>query len=89
MYKNMGIKGLDYKEITSLPKSKNVMNNLWRVITCNSIIARKKKTHAHHKTHLHTTKVYNTRQVSITIEVLLIKILLFFMTGQKYSLVPK
>ena len=42
MYKNMGIKGLDYKEITSLPKSKNVMNNLWRVITCNSIIARKK-----------------------------------------------
>ena len=43
MYKNMGIKGLDYKEITSLPKSKNVMNNLWRVITCNSIIARKKK----------------------------------------------
>ena len=45
MYKNMGIKGLDYKEITSLPKRKNVMNNLWRVITCNSIIARKKKKH--------------------------------------------
>ena len=26
-----------------------------------------KKTHAHHKTHLHTMKVYKTRQVIITI----------------------
>ena len=39
----------------------------WRVI---SIIA-ENKPHAHHKTHLHTVKVYNTRQVSL----LLIKIL--------------
>ena len=37
------------------------------------------KPHAHHRTHLHTMKVYNTRPVSLTIEVLFIfKILLFF-----------
>ena len=77
MYKNMGIKGLDYKEITSLPKSKNVMNNLWESLhVIQSLPEKKKETHAYHKTHLHTTKVYNTRQVSIIIEVLLIKILL-------------
>ena len=36
------------------------------------------KPHAHHKTHLQGMKIYNTRPVSLTIEVLLIKILLFF-----------
>ena len=36
------------------------------------------KPHAHHKTHLHTIKVYNTRPVCLTMEVLLFKILLFF-----------
>ena len=46
----------------------------WRVI---SIIAENKPL-AHHKTHLHTMKVYNTEPVSLTIEVLLITILLCF-----------
>ena len=45
----------------------------WRV---NSIIA-ENKPHAHHKTHLHTTKVSNTRPVCLPIEVLLIEILLY------------
>ena len=36
----------------------------WRVI---SVIA-ENKPHAHHKTHLHGMKVYNTRAVSLTIE---------------------
>ena len=44
-----------------------------------SIIA-KNKPHAHHKTDLHTVKVYNARPVSLIIEVLLIKILLFLTT---------
>ena len=34
--------------------------------------------HAHHKTRLHKKKVYNTPPVSLTFEVLLIKILLYF-----------
>jgi len=38
----------------------------------------KKKPHAHHKTHLRTMKVYSTRPVSLTVEVLLMKTLLFF-----------
>ena len=42
-----------------------------------SIIA-KNKPYAHHKTHLHTVNVYNTRPVNFTIEVVLIKI--FFST---------
>ena len=42
-----------------------------------SIIA-KNKPYAHHKTHLHTVKVYNTRPVNFTIEVVLIKIFFFF-----------
>ena len=49
-------KGLDSREITSLQEIKNVMKT-WRVI---SIIA-ENKPHAHHKTHLHTMKVLNTR----------------------------
>ena len=52
-------KGLDSREIISLPEMKNVMRT-WRVI---SIIA-KNKPRSHHKTHLHTMKV------TITIEVL-------------------
>ena len=32
--------------------------------------------------HLHTVKVYNARPVSLTIEALLIKILLFFLTTE-------
>ena len=35
------------------------------------------KPHAHHKTYQQTMKVFNTRSVSITIEVLLTKILFF------------
>ena len=54
-------KGLDSREITSLPEMKNVMRT-WRVI---SIIA-ENKPHSHHKTLLHTMKV------TITIEVLLL-----------------
>ena len=45
----------------------------WRVI---SFIAVKKRP-AHHKTHLQKMKVYNSRPVSLSIEVLLIKIPLF------------
>ena len=45
----------------------------WSVI---SFIAEKKRP-AHHKTQLHTVNVYNNRPVSLTIEVLLIKIPLF------------
>ena len=48
-------KGLDSREITSLPENKKWFT--WHVI---SIIA-ENKPHAHHKTHLHTMKVYNTR----------------------------
>ena len=46
--------------IASLPEIKNVMRT-WGII---SIIA-ENKPYAHHKTHLHTIKVYNTRPVSI------------------------
>ena len=35
-------------------------------------------THAHHKARLHKMKVCNTRPVSLTVEVLLIKILIYF-----------
>ena len=45
-------KGLYLTEITSLPEIKNEMRT-WHII---SIIA-ENKTHAHHKTHLHTIKV--------------------------------
>ena len=45
-------KGLDSREITSLPEIKNVMRT-WHVI---SVIA-ENKPHAHHKTHLDTIKV--------------------------------
>ena len=38
----------------------------------------KDKPYAYNKTHLYTMKVYNTRPVSLTIKVLLIKIVLFF-----------
>ena len=43
-----------------------------------STIAENKLYAAHHKTQLHTMKVYNTRPVSLTIKVLLIKTVLFF-----------
>ena len=51
----------------------------------------KKKRPAHHKTHLHTMKVYNSRPFSLTIEVLLIKIPLFltiihlFQSNQRFQ----
>ena len=48
-------KGLDSREITSLPDIKKWFT--WYVI---SIIA-ENKSHAHHKTPLHTVKVYNIR----------------------------
>ena len=38
----------------------------------------KTKPHVHHKTHCHTLEVYYTRSASLTIKVLLIKILVFF-----------
>ena len=63
-------KGLDSREITSKTWW------TWRVISINA----ENKPHAHHKTHLHTMKVYNTRPVGLTIKVLLIKILLFSTT---------
>ena len=44
-----------------------------------SIIA-ENKPHAHHKSHLHTMKVYNTRPVNLTIEGFLTKILSFYDT---------
>ena len=44
-----------------------------------SIIA-KDKPYVHHKTHLRTMKVYNTRPVILTIEVVLIKIAVFFVS---------
>ena len=44
-----------------------------------SFIAEKKRP-ADHKTPLHTMNVYNSRPVSLTIEVLLIKIPLFLIT---------
>ena len=43
-----------------------------------STIAENKLYAAHHKTQLQTMKVYNTRPVSLTIKVLLIKTVLFF-----------
>ena len=42
-----------------------------------SILA-ENKPYAHHKTHLHTMKVYNIRLISLTMEVLLNKAVLFF-----------
>ena len=48
-------KGLDSRKITSLPEIKKWFT--WHII---SIIA-ENKSHAHHKTHLHTMTVYNTR----------------------------
>ena len=39
---------------------------------------RRHKPHAHHKTHLHTMKVCNTRPDCFPIELLLMRILLFF-----------
>ena len=76
MYKYTKIKGLDWGGIfTSLLKDKNVMNMARYFVR-----RRKKKRPAHHKTHLHTMKVYNSRPVSLNIEVLLIKIPLFLTT---------
>ena len=49
------IQGLDSREITSLPKIKKLFT--LRII---SIIA-ENKLHAHHKSHLHIMKVYNTQ----------------------------
>ena len=66
-------KGLNSREITSLPEIKNVIRTP-RVI---SVIA-ENKPHAHHKTPLQTT-----------IEVLLIKILLLFFRPLKCPLIPK
>ena len=67
----MKIKGPDAREIMSLPESKNVMNMK------RHYNHRRKLPHAHHNTDLHTIKVYYTRPVSLTIEVLLIMILFF------------
>ena len=44
-------------------------------------IITKNKPHAHHKTHLHTIEVDNTRPVSLAIEDLFIKILLLVDRG--------
>ena len=86
MYKYTKIKGLDWGgSFTSLLKSKNVMN------MARYFVHRRKKRPAHHKTHLHTMKVYNSRPVSLTIEVLLIKIPLFltiihlFQSNQRFQ----
>ena len=46
------------------------------------------KPYAHHKSHLHTMKVYKTRPVSLAIEVFPIKIVFFF-RPLKQSLIPK
>ena len=47
---------LDSREITSLPEIKKMYYLAWT----SSIIA-ESKPHAHHKSRLHTMKVYNTR----------------------------
>ena len=56
---------------------REITSKTWWTWSVFSIIA-ENIPHAHHKAHLHTMKVYNTRPVGLTIEVLLIKILLFF-----------
>ena len=43
------------------------------------------KSHAHLRTYLHTMKVYKTRPDGLTIEVLLINILLFFLTTEVFT----
>ena len=53
--------GIDLREITSLPEIKNIMRT-WHIIP----IFTQNKPHAHHKTHLHTTKVFNTLTVSLS-----------------------
>ena len=63
MYKYMKIKGFYLREVTSFPKSKNVMN-----MVHHSTIAKKKKTHPHH---IWNKESLQHRPVSLTIEVLL------------------
>ena len=62
------IMGFDLREMTSLSKSKNMAYHFNH--------CQKNPPHAHHKTHLHTMKVYNTQPVNLTTKVWLIKILL-------------
>ena len=59
------------------PRFKRKRVEMWWTWHVTSIIA-ENKPHAHHKTHLHTTKVSNIRPVRLPIEVLLIEILLYF-----------
>ena len=83
MYKYTKMKGLNSRVRTSLPKSKYIMNMAHH--------HRRKKLHAHHKTHLHAMKVYNTRPFSLTIEVSqkFCSGRFSFVSTLKYSLVPK
>ena len=53
-------KGLDSRQITSLPEIKNMMRTQHVI----PIIA-ENKLHVHQKTHFHATKVYNTQPVSL------------------------
>ena len=59
------------------PRFERKRAEMWWTWHVTSIIA-ENKPHAHHKTHLYTTKVSNTRPVCLPIEVLLIEILLYF-----------
>ena len=59
------------------PRFERKRAEMWWTWHVTSIIA-ENKPHAHHKTHLHTRKVSNTRPVCLPIEVLLIEILLYF-----------
>ena len=61
VYKYMKIKGLDLREISSLPKNENVMNNNCSSHFRASFQPSPKKPHL--KTHLHTMKVYITQPV--------------------------
>ena len=53
-------KGLDSRQITSLPEIKNMMRTQHVIL-----IITKNKLHVDHKTHLHTIKVYNSQPVSL------------------------
>ena len=68
IYKNKG-PWLERNYIIAKEQKRDEYGKTLHVIQ--SLPEKKKKKKAYHKTHLHTMKVYNTRPVSITIEVLL------------------
>ena len=73
------MKGLNLREITSLSMTKSVMNMEHHFNYC------PKKPHAHHKTQLHTMKVYNTQSACLPTKILLTAILLLFLTTEIFT----